>query len=722
MSQFDAQKDQADASSADSAALAGLDAGPEAAQGQSAELNGGTPEEKKEQERVARAQASWEGLLGEKLGGTLFDLLQKHVSYAKLNEYASGATGKIAETLKGGVVKPIKGSVVLDEAKEAEALNAFLAALAPAIQEQVQAWVGSEGAQGFLKDSAEWVQGHPGAVLGIAGAAAIGAAVAAFLSDYDPGEFAKTFNLGKGWSVGGAVDVASLQKILNKGVDSAKAFVAYEGEKLKASISATYDATKGSTVEGKVGYKDDKLTADASGSYNTKTGAQAQGNATYKNGANSASVQGSVNKDGHNVSGEVKHEGEVFQGGIKAANSSKDGTSVTANAGYKAGDHTGNASVTQNEKGLSAEANVKGSGNVGGDVNGTYAGNVSLGPDGKATIKLDGGLKGTIAGTETEASLGASHTRDPNGDASSEVVANIQLGPDGKQTTVKGVVDPSTGAFTVDLSRELGDGNSVSNSFGQDADGKATSNQTVTSKQEGFEVSASQGTQGDIRTQALNLKLNPTGPLTNFSLGLGATNGQMDKVNLATAFNLGSFSNELDLTMKEGVTTLGGSTHGKVGDFDLGASGEFNLTASRLDALGLKLGWQDPDKFRSFTAEYKLKWMEENAEYAHNFDAAFEYSVDKFAMRWQGGAQLQGGGLNKLNTDLTAGYKVNNDVAVLGQGRFSTTTQNGNRTDSYGVGAGVQYKGVPIMLNYDRRGNDNVFSIGVTIPLNFGRR
>src|SRR5690606_1609042 len=160
-----------------------------------------------------------------------------------------------------------------------------------------------EGAQGFLKDAAEWIQGHPGAVLGIAGAAAIGAAVAAYLSDYDPGAFAKTFDLGKGWSVGGEVDVASLQKILNQGIDSAKAFVAHEGEKLKASLSASYDAEKGATVEGKVGYKGEKLSAEAQGSYNTQTGHNVSGNATWQDGGTTATVKGShTAADGHDVS------------------------------------------------------------------------------------------------------------------------------------------------------------------------------------------------------------------------------------------------------------------------------------------------------------------------------------------------------------------------------------------------------------------------------------
>lgn len=722
MADYDLKKDLLDAVAANDQQLAGLDAGPEAAQGQSAELMGGASEEQKEKERIEKAQVKWETLLGEKIGGKLFDLLLQNASYEQLNTYVTQAITKLAETLKGGAIKkPIKGSVVLDEQSEVDALNAFVAALGPAIEEQVLEWMNSDGAQNFLQGVAEWTQEHPMAVLAIAGGAAIGAAVAAYLSDYDPGEFAKTFNLGKGWSVGGAVDVASLQKILSQGVDSARLFVEYKGEKLTSSMGVGYEHGKGVNAKGELNYKGDNLSAGVKGSYDGEKGHDVSASADWEKGGTKASVKGShTAQDGYDVSAGVERKGKTFFGSLFGRSSEKDGNSATATLGYETEKHKGKAQLTHNEKGTTAQIGASGEGQLTDDLKGSYDSNVTLGPDGTATVKLGGDVTGKLGKTDVSAGVGLTHSSGEGG--GTEIEADIKLGPEGKETKVKGTIDPSTGAFTFKLDQAFGSGVDFTTGIGKDKDGNLSHNQGLTVKRDKFEFSATNTDAGGIAQQALNLKLNPTGALTKFSMGMAAKDGKAEKFDLGAAFDIGRFSNELDISMGE-ATTIGASTKGQAGNFQLGASTKLNLTDKRLDELRVSLGWEDPEAFRSFYVGYGTKWVAENAAYAHEFDARFEYSVDRFALRWNAQAQMQGGGLTQAGTDLTMGYKVNENWDILAQGRGGMQMNNGARQETYGVGVGAQYKGIPIMLNVDQtRGGKPTVSLGVTIPLNFGSK
>ncbi len=204
--------------------------------------------------KEARIRASWEASLGKFLGGKLFDLLKEHVSQAGLEGYAKEGIGAIGKAIPG-LVKPTKAGAaggLLDEAAEAQALQAFLGALTPILTGAAEKWVEGADGQKVLAAISGWVEGHPRTVAVSLGSAAIAAAVAAYLSDMDIPALEHTFKLGGGASLDLATELGSLQ---NLAVQAASAAVKWQGDGLKASIGAAYkegggvSATAGASVD-----------------------------------------------------------------------------------------------------------------------------------------------------------------------------------------------------------------------------------------------------------------------------------------------------------------------------------------------------------------------------------------------------------------------------------------------------------------------------------------
>ena len=219
-----------------------------------------------DKERLAKLQASWEAALGKWLGGKLFEVVRDNVSPAALMGYAKQgveAMGKSAGGAAGGLLKDKDGSA---------AVNKFVTALMPEIEAAANKWLAGESGQKVLGAVSGWVMDHPKTVAASLGGAAIGAAVAAYLSDMDIPTLEHVFKLGDtGLSVGGSVDVGSLQHIA---FQAATASIAYKSKGLNASLKGEVDkdgkgkATLAASAEGKVG-KEGTLNAKGSASLAT---------------------------------------------------------------------------------------------------------------------------------------------------------------------------------------------------------------------------------------------------------------------------------------------------------------------------------------------------------------------------------------------------------------------------------------------------------------------
>lgn len=662
-------------------ALPALAPQPAAAMGQSAELmalsgelDGGAPPpggedpaaaQAKEAQRVAAAQAEWQQILGNKLGEKAFALIQQHLSYSALSKHAHKATEGMAKAMTKGPVKATESGAMMglmDEAEEAKAVNALLAALAPAVKAEADEWIKGPDAQAMAKSISEWAEEHPEVILALLGAAAIGAAVAAYVSDYDPKAFSKTFKLSDRFSVGGALDLASLQKIMNKGIDSATLFVEYEAKDITASLSATYAPGEAGSVTGKVGYAGEQMKATLEGTYKTDD--------TY---------------------------------------------SAKASGSYEAGGHTLSGFAEQTEKGTSAGASAKGEGTLG-RFNSDYSGDVKVDPDGRATVKVAGGLKGVIGDAQAKAGISASHSAGGDQADKTRVAGDLTLGQDGEQTSLEGWLENGGESFGFDLKRTTLGGKAFSSQgISQGPDGMEH-HRSVGYMDEGFQLKFDEKTSSEALSQSLSLGGGDDD--FGYNLGLKATDGDVTGASAGTHFNLGDFKNQLNLEMDKGVTTLGASTQYRPGggwavDGDL----KTDLTAGRLESLGLKVGWKDPDEWRSFVTSYKTEWESEHGEYAHQFDATFEYAINNLSGRVQAGAKLQGGNVSHQRVDALAGYRLNSDWAILGGGSYDAMQSGDPNDNQYGVRAGVQYKEIPVTVGMLRIGGETQLGIRLEIPL-----
>ena len=194
---------------------------------------------KKEEERVAAAKASWEKLFGETVGGWLFGQIREHVSTSDLLDYGKQGTKAMADAA-GSMFSATDGlGGLMDTKKEAEALNKFLGAVGPKVQEMADQWLSSESGLKVLRTVSQFTEEHPIVVASSLGAAAIGAAIAAYCANVDIPEFEKMFKIGKtGLSAGGSIDLGKIQQLA---VQAATLTVKYERGKFNVSVSGSRD-------------------------------------------------------------------------------------------------------------------------------------------------------------------------------------------------------------------------------------------------------------------------------------------------------------------------------------------------------------------------------------------------------------------------------------------------------------------------------------------------
>lgn len=607
-----------------------------AASQQANELNL-SPEAKKkkdEEKRVAAAKKDWESVLGEKLGGKAFDAIRKFSNYDSLKDQADKIVGKLSDSV-GGLVK--SGENISDD--QAEKLNAMLSAeLGPLLEKYAQKWLDSESGQNVLRAAGNWAEESPRTLVALAGAAAIGAAVYAYMSNMDPKKFAKTFKLGDKFEIGAGVDIGPLQKLSLQAVDVS---IKYNSDNFNAQVGVSYTEDKG-------------VTATAS------------------------------------ASGKGKIGGFDTTGKIAGTWSEKDGTSATASgtAKGKLGDFDASATLggKLGKDGTSASAGLKLSGNVGKVKTDTTA-DVSFGTDGELKLKLGTDFSGTSGETPYSGGLGLSGKPDEL-----KIDGKFAFGASGEEQSVTGRYDPATKAYSFGFEKTALDGRFKSKStFGQDASGDTTRGNDVSWQDDGINVNAGQQVSGAGVTNTFGMSTSKLG-VDGLSAGgkySSGPNGDSGGFNID--YESKKLNAALDLSMSDSVKTLGFRSSGQIGDeLSVGLNGQYDLNNGRLSEFGAKLGWQDTDAFKSFTLDYKAKWLSDNPGYEHGFDAAFEYSAGNLAGRFKANATLRDSGLQTAGVDATARYKLNDKWSALGGVNYQRDFQTNESSTKIGFGA--QYK------------------------------
>ncbi|MBU0552495.1 hypothetical protein KKB55_03680 [Myxococcota bacterium] len=682
---------------------------PKAAEGQSSEVTKKAGEgaespaeaQAKEAKRMAAAKADWEKVLGEKIGGQAWAQISKHVTYESFLGYAK----KAVDSLSGvtGSIKPTKEGAaggLMDEQGEADAVKKFADALMPAIQAAVVEWLESESGQKVLGGAAEWIQEHPRTMVSVLGAALVGAAVGAYLSNMDPGELKQTFKIGDNLKVGAGVDIGPLQSL---SIQAAHLSVEYASKHFKGSVGVKHDAEKGQTVEGAASYQNGGFKASASGSHHVQSGdTKAQGALSYTSGGFTGDVGATHDSKAGTtqVTGGASYERGGFKGNVKASHDVPSGESVFdggaaySQGGFSAG-VTGKHSTATGA--TTAQGNLSGTGRVGRLTANTTA-DVTLAEDGRLTTKINGGLEGLFGASMTG---GLTHASGGALEDSLRVEGGLKLGKDGEHR-ISGWSETETGAFGFQLDRSLLDGQgSMRHSVTGDANGDVTTRRDFNlnlDKDRALSFGDSMGADGQSQHIGYSDKdLFGTGASFTGSHTQGPAGAQTA---LGLGLNLERFKGQMDLAMGDQLNQLGLHVEGQPAA-NWSASGDLklNLDEGRISELGAQVGWKDPEAFKSFMLKYKGTWMEENPGYAHQFDAAFEYAVGNWATRVKGGVGMEGADLSKANVDALVGYKINKDWAALGGVDYQKDFQTGD--DRFRARAGAQYKDVALTATYD---------------------
>ncbi len=672
-----------------------------------------TPEEA---ERRKVVQAKWEKLLGKWLGGEMSKLVLEHVSLDALNGYVTEAIGSAGPQIG----KAIKGQTN-PTAAQAKALGEFNTALEAIVTGQVEKWMNSDTAQGVLKSVSNWVQGNPGATMAIIGTALIGGAVAVWFTNPDL-DFDIPLSLGKNWKMEAGLDLGKLQSI---GFQGASLMVANKTSKLTAKAgykrSEDDDGTSKQSAElavskgdkGKESFtlalngtitetKDGAVAHTAGGKLvlmNPKTGAKVSLSSDNKwdsSGAQdlSANFTASTGKD-------APFSGSLSIGGKSVTIVDENGNIVETTSGElklavgsKANKFEATAK-TENKDGVETHSlTVGGSAQLGKGLFSGTAG-VHVGEE-TTTVKLNGKMQATVAGKPV--TLSGSYETD------GAVTGKIRIGEGNKYREVTGTKNGDVVTFST---KQVFENQSLEMSTTANADGTYTNkaNASVTQGDHTFTLGG-----GSDGTYAAGWK----GKLGDHASGNAHVN--QDGFGAGVKYEEGFLKAHLDYTMNKGVSSLGGGLGVKM-DNGLLAEVDATLDEARLTTLGIRLGYRDPDVFKSFIVSYKSEWQAANQQHAHKFGALLEYSAGNWLGRLDAGVDLRGNKVQSTSLDLTLGRKINQDWTAIGGMQYgnSLDATSGNYENSFKPYLGAQYKGIGVAGFYDTKSKGA--GLMLTIPL-----
>lgn len=355
------------------------------------------------------------------------------------------------------------------------------------------------------------------------------------------------------------------------------------------------------------------------------------------------------------VRAKLSYESGPLLAAISASHDDK-GDSATASVGYKGDGRSLNADATFDGKGLKL-IGLKGALDTG---IGQLSGSVTNGRD-----------AGTIAGVSLQSVDGnTTNTQDYRYDAAS-------------------------GAFTVGLGSIYKDsGLTVERKSSMGSDGSSAFSQSMSTSQ----------TSGGATTAA---SLGFSHESTKSPYGLTET----DKATLGVSYSRADLVAKLDAAFaSDGTGSLSGSVKKTVGEHSFGADLSYKGDTKLLE-MGAFYGFRSEKEFSTFLLDYRYKsGIDQN-----RFGLLVEQELKGTYVRWQSG--LTWGGVNsaKLDSSVQAARFVDDNTALIAGAHYTKDFGTGQNTLNPQVG--VQYKGIPVIAEYDtqKRG----LTLSITIP--FGR-
>lgn len=219
-----------------------------------------------DEERKAAQRQSYEALLGQILGGKLFDLVTKHTTPDRIMTYASKAVDALIKAA-GDQVGRVEGL----DAESRKAADALIEVLGQVLDEQAEAYIGSVEGQDLAKKISNHVAGHPGQVI----AAVLLAAAAAVAANVTLPEVAAKASLARGLD---AEVKAKLGKVRDIALESISARVQVTSGRFKAEAGVAHEdgrgttGTVGASVGGEAGEISTRATVDKDGLLSAQIG------------------------------------------------------------------------------------------------------------------------------------------------------------------------------------------------------------------------------------------------------------------------------------------------------------------------------------------------------------------------------------------------------------------------------------------------------------------
>ena len=610
---------------------------------------------------------SYRELLGEWLGGELYDVLSDQTSQDALLEH-----GKSALDAALGSVDDLVGLAGLEGDQNA-ALQRFAEALATDGLAEVEKFLESEKGAALLGKISRYVDDHPGYVILLGVLAAAGAIAA----DIDIPTLKQKFNITKGLTAEVSAGLGSIRHIA---LESAKLNMKYVSGQFSATGEVSHEQGKGQSYKGGLRYGDDDTFIETTGALDPEGKLIIGLNAAIKAGLLTASASGQADLDKDQQTGtiDVKY-------GTEDANLGTTGTvDAAGNLTLDVGGHLA--------QGLFS-----------GDITGQY---------GSENDSYQLGSQLRYGTDDRNLSLGNTWTGDH---LDTELQGNYRVNQGfGLDLNLR---DNQEGTFGGLGSTQYFDGGSHRSYVGDGSQGLFTGNQYNYS-QGGTSVGLDTkdvGGDGSLDAISVSLGLQPS-ELAKFSLDYGRSLDGAESAHAMLELSGGDHSGSVNYGLEEGQHRLGGtykSTFAENWETDIAAT--YNLTSNDLEKVSLGLGFRDPNEFRAFSLNFAREIKGEHTE--TELSTMFEANLGKFMIRNTLSTGFQNSTWRGVENTTHLARPINKDWTAIAGTSLQYDNLNGGGFNAVPQ-IGVQYKQIPITIGYDINAKAPV--IGITIP--FGRR
>ncbi len=223
-----------------------------------------------EDERKAVQRQSYEALLGQLLGGKLYEVVTKNTTPDQVMKYALKAVDALIKAASDQV-----GKADGLDAESQKAAGALVEVLGQILREQAEAYLASQEGQDLAQKVSRYVAEHPGVVV----AAILLAAAGAIAANVTIPEIAAKTSLGRGVE---AEVQAKLGKVRDIALESILARIRFESGRFKAQAGVGHKEGQGTTGTVAASYGDEtgevssRATVDKDGLLSAQVGLRGQ--------------------------------------------------------------------------------------------------------------------------------------------------------------------------------------------------------------------------------------------------------------------------------------------------------------------------------------------------------------------------------------------------------------------------------------------------------------